>query len=166
MFLDCNSLINLDVSRFKTGNVTSMGHMFDGCSSLTNLDVSGFDTGNVTAMHNMFYRMHSLKSINVSNFNTAKVTRMDGMFAHLYASEGILDLSNFNTSNVINMTQMFEGSSKLTKIDFRNADFSKVTSYNLMFYGVQNNCNITVKNTTSQNWIKGKFPNLTNVNIY
>ena len=54
MFYGCSSLINLNLSNFKTKNVTNMAHMFDCCSSLINLNLSNFNIQNVTNMAHMF----------------------------------------------------------------------------------------------------------------
>ena len=48
MFNRCNVLTNLDVSNFKTTNVTDMSYMFYTCGSLTQLDLSSFNTRKVT----------------------------------------------------------------------------------------------------------------------
>ena len=50
MFKDCNSLKNLDVSRFITRQVTDMKWMFAECGSLESLDVGHFDTSQVKEM--------------------------------------------------------------------------------------------------------------------
>ena len=60
MFLDCNSLTNIDLSNFNTQNVTNMSGMFWNCSSLTNLDLSIFNTQNVNDMSKMFLFCNSL----------------------------------------------------------------------------------------------------------
>ena len=44
----------LDLSNFKTDNVTKMGDMFYGCSALKELNISNFNTNNVTDMRHMF----------------------------------------------------------------------------------------------------------------
>jgi surface protein len=47
MFYNCNSLIELDLSKFITENVTSMKEMFCDCTSLKLLNLSNFTTNNV-----------------------------------------------------------------------------------------------------------------------
>ena len=55
MFSGCSGLSSLDLSSFKTANVTNMNYMFNGCSGLTKIYVSDdFATGNVTYGSNMF----------------------------------------------------------------------------------------------------------------
>ena len=53
MFNNCNNLIELDVSSFKTGNVTTMDSMFRNCFVLLSLNVSNFTTTKVTNMIEM-----------------------------------------------------------------------------------------------------------------
>ena len=83
MFGGCSSLTSLDVSKFDTSNVTSMGGMFSDCSSLTSLDVSKFDTSKVTNMRYMFKGCSKLKTIYASNkFNTSQVSDSSDMFTN------------------------------------------------------------------------------------
>ena len=65
MFCWCDKLTNIDLSNFKTNNVTNMGWMFYRCSSLTNIDLSNFNTNNVTNMDGMFAGCKFLKKENV-----------------------------------------------------------------------------------------------------
>lgn len=111
----CNSLTSLDVSKFRTQNVTNMYGMFYGCSSLTSLDVSKFDTRNVTDMGFMFGGCTILTSPDVSSFNTANVTNMSSMFSDCDNFTS-LDLSKFNTRNVTDMSYMFLCCNILTTI--------------------------------------------------
>ena len=76
MFYECSSLTNLDVSNFKTNQVTDMSFMFRDCSSLTNLDLSSFDTGQVTTMRSMFNGCSNLIKLDLSNFDTSQSTNM------------------------------------------------------------------------------------------
>ena len=54
MFENSKDLINIDLSSFKTTNVTNMERMFAGCEKLKSIDLSSFDTKNVTNMREMF----------------------------------------------------------------------------------------------------------------
>jgi len=55
------------------------------------------------------------------------------------------------------MSYMFKNCSKLTSLDFRNATFDKVTSYNNMFYGTSSAINIITKNATTKSWLEDKL---------
>ena len=115
MFEQCSGLTSLDVTGFKTDNVTDMGWMFMTCSGLTSLDLSGFKTDNVTNMSHMFSGCSGLTSLNVTGFKTDNVTSMTSMF---YGCRGLtsLDLSGFKTDNVTDMGWMFADCSGLTTI--------------------------------------------------
>jgi surface protein len=83
MFSDCSSLTSLNVSNFKTEQVTDMSNMFSFCSSLTSLDVSNFNTEKVTDMWHMFSICSSLTSLDIRNFNVSNVTDFSSMFLNL-----------------------------------------------------------------------------------
>ena len=115
MFATCTALTTLDLSNFKTDNVTSMLNMFNGCTALTSLNLSNFNTANVTTMGNMFRGCAALTTLDLSNFDTANVTSMANMFYECVALV-TLNLSNFNTANVASMANMFIGCIQLTTI--------------------------------------------------
>ena len=54
IFYKVNQLTSLDLSNFKSNNITTMRSMFNECSSLTSLNLSNFNTNNVTNMTCMF----------------------------------------------------------------------------------------------------------------
>ena len=115
MFASCTNLTSLDVSKFRTQNVTDMFYMFGDCSNLTSLNVSNFNTANVTDMDYMFNNCSNLTSLDVSKFDTQNVTSMLAMFKGC-SSLTSLDLSNFDTQNVTNMYGMFYGCVNLATI--------------------------------------------------
>ena len=47
MFLNCTSLVELDISNFDTSKVIDMGGIFNSCNSLGQIDLSNFDTSSV-----------------------------------------------------------------------------------------------------------------------
>ena len=132
MFYECPNLTKLDVSNFNTSKVFDMSYMFRSCSSLTQLDVSKFDTKNVTNMRVMFYECSNLTELDVSKFDTSKVTDMELMFCNCKKLTQ-LDVSNFNTSKVEDMISMFEYCNNLTQIDVSNFDTSNVKYIMSMF---------------------------------
>ena len=69
------------LENLNTSEVTDMDSMFMECRSLVSLDLSSFNTANVTTMRYMFRYCQSLVSIDLSSFNTAKVTDMNQMFS-------------------------------------------------------------------------------------
>lgn len=106
MFMDCEKLEAIDLSKFNTANVTVMSNMFSGCVKLTALDVSKFNTAKVTDMNDMFYWCSQLTALDVSKFDTKNVTDMSGMFNHCKNLTS-LNLESFDTQQVTDMSKMF-----------------------------------------------------------
>ena len=67
MIYGCSSLKELNLSSFKTFNVTNMRYMFYGCSSLKELNISNFNNTNMKDKDDdinwMFFGCPSLKNI-------------------------------------------------------------------------------------------------------
>lgn len=152
---------NIDISMFKTSNVTDMYRMFRGCGSLEEINFGdNFDTSNVENMAEMFLSNSKLKNLDLSTWHTGKVTNMSMMFSECNSLESLtfgpywdtrnvtsmstmfnrcnslteLDLSMFDTRNVVSMANMFLYASSLEKIKFsENFTTEKVTSMNGMF---------------------------------
>ncbi|MBO4589414.1 MAG: BspA family leucine-rich repeat surface protein [Bacteroidaceae bacterium] len=81
MFDGCWSLTHLDLSGFKTSNVTTMRYMFDNCRSLTSLDLSSFNTAKLEEAYHMFYSCGKLKTIYVGDgWDMTNVTSSKNMF--------------------------------------------------------------------------------------
>ena len=78
MFMDCNNLKTIDISSFKTTNVTTMQGMFLNDNSLEELDLSSFSTGKLKYTSQMFSECHTLKCIYVTaKFVVTKVGTND-----------------------------------------------------------------------------------------
>ena len=150
MFRSCRSLIELDVSKFDTSNVTKMNEMFGDCDALTELDVSNFNTSNVTDMDGMFYDCRHLTELDVSKFDTSNVTKINSMFNSCGALAE-LDVSNFNTSNVTDMDGMFYDCRHLTELDVSKFDTSNVTKINSMFNSCGALAELDVSNFNTSN---------------
>ena len=150
MFFGCSSLTDINLSNINTQKVTNMDRMFLNCSSLTNLNMSNFDTQNVTDMSCMFNGCSSLTNINLSNFNTQNVTNMSGMFSDCSGLTKI-NLSNFNTQNVTDVSDMFYGCTSLTNIDLSNFNTQKITDMRYMFNGCSSLINLNLSNFNTQN---------------
>lgn len=190
MFSECTNLVNLNLSNFDTGNVKEMQYMFSRCSNLKKLDISGFNTTQVTNMEAMFNECSSLvsldlknfktpnvnnmmamfnlcvklESLDVSNFNTAKVTTMFHMFSSCYELTN-LNLSSFTTNALSDMSYMFAGCTKLNVLNISKFDKTNIQNIEYMLSNVPDNCNIIVKDSEHQNWIKTNYPNLNNIDI-
>ena len=136
MFRECKSLTSLDLSNFKTANVTNMSWMFTDCKNLTAVDVSNFNTNKVTNMLGMFSNCQKLAYVDVSKFNTENVTNMSWMFASC-SSLPSLDVSNFNTEKVTNMEGMFSNLN-VTTLDLSSFKTAHVTNMGRMFISCKN----------------------------
>ena len=150
MFFHCSSLENINLSNFKTKNVTDMSHMFSYCK-FTNINLSNFNTQNITDMSYMFNGCFFLKNINLSNFNTQNVTNMRShMFDNCESLKNI-NLSNFNTKNVTNMSYMLFDCKSLTNINLSNFNTQNVTDMSYMFDNCESLKNINLSHFNTQN---------------
>ena len=80
MFLNCENIINIDLSNFRSDKVTNMESMFDNCVQLINIKFGSFNTKNVTTMKRMFWACFSLRMLDLSSFDTSNVLNMSMMF--------------------------------------------------------------------------------------
>ena len=76
MFYKCSGLKELNLSSFKTDQVTNMSDMFAWCSGLKELNLSSFKTDKVTDMSCMFLDCSGLKELNLSSIESDKVKDM------------------------------------------------------------------------------------------
>ena len=145
MFNGCAGLQNIILDdSFKTSNVETMAHMFNGNISLTTLDLSNFDTAKVKNTMYMFYTVQSLTELDVSMLDTSSVTNMNRMFSGMtnlktlkfFDDEGQTKFVTYNEttqSGVTNMERMFGECSSLTELDLSNFNTTSVTNMSSMF---------------------------------
>ena len=166
MFMDCQNLIDLDLSSFNTSNVTSLWQTFAGCSSIIKINLNNWNTNKVTNMAGMFSNCKKLTNIDVSNFNTDNVTDMSGMFFNC-SSLTHLNLGNFNTGKVTKMSQMFLGCSKLSNLDLKNFNVSNVTNMREMFHNCSGLTNLDLSGWNTKNLINMSmmFQNCSNLSL-
>ena len=169
MFDGCSGLTSLDLSGFKTDNVTDMSQMFDDCLGLTSLDLSGFKTDNVTNMHSMFSNCTGLTNLDLSGFKTVNVTDMSGMFDRC-ENLRVLDLSGFNTVNVTDMSGMFESCFRLTNLSLSGFKTDNVTNMKYMFFACSGLSSIDLSgfktdNVTDMEWMFYGCSALTNLDV-
>ena len=151
MFLDCESLTDVDFSRFDTSKATNMYAMFAGCKSLQSLDVGSLDTSEVTNMSRMFNNCEKITSLSFGeNFHTSKVNTMSGMFSGC-TSLSTLNLEHFDTSSVTDMSGMFSNCSNLCSIDISSFSTTNVTTMSSMFSGCKKLVSFTFPNLDTSN---------------
>ena len=158
LFYECNSLTQLDLSNWDTGNIQYMIATFDGCNSLTELNCSTWNTGKVYNMQLAFYNCNSLETIpvrdwdtrsvmymdktfgnctslvnlDVSKWDTSKVVELTNTFYHC-SSLKTLDVSKWKTTNVLRADSLFSGCEKLTSLDVSKWDTGNITTASSMF---------------------------------
>ena len=128
MFFRCTEITEINLSNFKTSQVTSMYDMFAYCSSLTSINLSNIDTSKVESMSSIFAYCSNLTFLNLSNFKTSNVNNMNRLFFECPLLNS-LDLSNFNFSKVKNMNNMFENCNNLKYKKKKNCDQSKLYNF-------------------------------------
>ncbi|WP_168900863.1 BspA family leucine-rich repeat surface protein [Levilactobacillus tujiorum] len=131
MFSECGAT-DLDLRHWDVSQVTDMGNMFYGMRNLSKLDLTGWKTDNVTTMQWMFGEDSQLTDLRLgSNWQTGQVTRMDGMF--MGTGLRTLDLHSWDVSRVTNMTQMFWRCYYLTTLNVTGWQTGNVTNMAMMF---------------------------------
>ena len=141
-------------------DLSDCNSMFLNLSKIIEIDLSKFDSSQVTNTHSMFQGCYSLESINLKNFNTEKVIYMNYMFAHCIKLTS-LDVSHFKTSSVTHMNFLFGNCSSLTSIDITNFDTSNVNDMGYLFFNCWSltSINLSNFNTTSNNYLDNMFYN-------
>ena len=100
MFRKCSSITEIDLSNFKTSQVTAMNSMFSYCSSLTSLDLSNFDTSQVETTSSMFFHCSNLQYINLNNFDESKLNDVRNMFENV-PDDVVICMKEINTQSKI-----------------------------------------------------------------
>jgi len=132
VFHECNTLTQLDLSNWDTGNIQYMIATFDGCTNLTELNCSTWNTGKVYNMQLAFYNCNSLVTIPVGDWDTRNVMYMDKAFAYC-TSLTTLDVSKWDTSKVVELTNTFYHCSSLKTLDVSKWKTSNVTRADSLF---------------------------------
>ena len=137
MFSDCRNLQNINLSSFNTENVVNMKSMFCNCEKLNKLDLSSFNTKNVTNMSSMFFGCKNLKSLDLLKFDIKNVTDINHMFSYCENLE-CLNLSNFDIQNIINMEFLFSYCKNLKVVDISSFNNLNDIYIDGMFYDCSN----------------------------
>ena len=167
MFQYCNTITEINFTKFDATKCSSTYKMFDGCSSLKSVDLSGFiASSQLKQMASMFYDCISLISLNLSTFVTSEVSNFAHMFDNCESLKWI-DIPNFKTEKIIYLDNMFKGCKELTSINLSNIETSNLQSISNMFEGCESlkiidfpNLNITNLNEES---LKNVFLNCKNL---
>ena len=124
----CMSLTEIEnINNIKTENVTNMNCMFI-CTGLIELDLNRWNTANVTDMFGMFSQCGGLTSLDLSNWKTENVESVRAMFCGC-SNLNSLNMNRWNLGNVTNIGSMFEGCGKLNTTITLSVDATKLTDY-------------------------------------
>ncbi|MDO5328534.1 MAG: BspA family leucine-rich repeat surface protein [Coriobacteriia bacterium] len=74
MFYDCQSLTQLDLSSFRTDNLTNMTQFCGNCNNLTQLNLTSFNTEKVTLFVMAFEGCSKLTQLDLSSFSNKSIT--------------------------------------------------------------------------------------------
>ncbi|WP_414827308.1 BspA family leucine-rich repeat surface protein [Apilactobacillus kunkeei] len=133
LFVEDHNLQSIDVSSWKTPNLTNAFEMFAGDHRVTDINVTGLDTSNVTDMSEMFAHDYNLTNlVGVNTFNTEKVTNLN-YFLGWATSLKSIDLSNFKTPNLSSMVYMFINAPQLTSVNIANLDTRNINGVSQAF---------------------------------
>ena len=123
------STFNGDISKWDTGKVSKIDHMFLRAPAF-NQNIGSWNTAQVTNMHGMFYSASAFNQ-DIGSWNTAQVTRMQYMFNS--ASAFNQDIGSWNTAQVTDMRYMFYSASAFNQ-DIGGWNTAQVTFMYTMFY--------------------------------
>ena len=165
-FHKCENLIYVDLSNFKSEDLTDIRYLFSKCINLKKIEglnnlntekvehmenlfsscnkleeingLNNFKTSNVINMANMFSNCEKLKFLDLTNFDPSKVISFTGTFANCASLNEIRGLSNFKTSNTLEFNSMFASCINLKVLDVSNFDTRKADYMVNMFSGCSN----------------------------
>lgn len=124
----------LDVSNWNTSKVTNTSYMFDSCTVLTEIKVDNWDMSHVTNMQNMFYHIERVKTLNLSKWNPESCENTSCMFSNDYNLTSIGNTSNWDVSKVKEAHHMFAECQKLQTLETSNWAFTSLINGGAMFY--------------------------------
>lgn len=133
LFVEDHNLQSIDISSWKTPNLTNAFEMFAGNHRITSINVTGLDTSNVTDMSEMFAHDYNLTNIiGLNTFNTENVTNFNYFLGWATSLKNV-DLSNFKTPKVVTMDHMFINTPQLTSVNLANWDTSHIENVSSAF---------------------------------
>lgn len=106
---------SLNLSVFKTTNVTNMRSIFSSCRELSEIDLRNLDLSNVEDFGGMFYNDESLAHILFPEVLVSNATDLDYMF-YSCTNLRIIDLSWMDTTQVRTAIRFIEGCSNLERL--------------------------------------------------
>lgn len=134
MFNNTRSLTSLDLSTFKTAQLTDMDSTFANMASIKFLDLSVMNLTNVQTLRYLFANNTQLETLKMYNFEGKACTNISGIFSNCISLKYVA-FNDFNPTAIKSTDYMFENCANLQIIDFPVADFSTMLSAEGMFKG-------------------------------
>lgn len=127
MFWTCSSLKKIDLSNFDTRNVVSFHHLFAHCSQLK--EIIGLENLDVSSAVTVNAMLHStrIEKLDISKWNTSKVEDFTQFLEYASALTEIIGLEKIDTSSVRSCQQMFQGCTKLKRLNLSTFNTTKIT---------------------------------------
>ncbi len=162
LFSGASKLSRINMSNFNAPNVVNISGMFSGTTGLQTLNLDGIKLGKVETINGMFSGSGLTGKLDMTWLDASELTSVGGAYAGTVLNE--IDMSGWRASKLSSLSGMFQGATKLTKInmsnssypclqgisygvfsgvglnslqtvDLSNSDFSKVVSMSNMFNG-------------------------------
>lgn len=137
------------IEHLNTTQVQDLTAAFQYCAALTNLDLSSWKTDNVTSVSNMFFQTTQLQTVTgIDTWNMPKLTEARALFA--YSGITKVDLSNWNPTELRDFTHVFNGCSNLKEVKIENWEVPYLDGISYAFYNCTSLQNLdlsTWKNT-------------------
>ena len=132
MFYRCFELEHVRMQKSETGKLTMMKAMFAYCWKLVEMDFSGWNVENVTDLSSLFLQCKSMESVNLEGWNPINALDMDSTFSNCLVLTS-LDIANWKTEKLQSTNYMFNSCSSLTSLDLSGWDTRSLTTIRRMF---------------------------------
>ena len=152
MFLYCESLVSIDLSKFSFINAKDITTMFFNCSNLEELILPQNEVvTNIEDLSYMFSNCFKLTSINLSGIDFAYVKNISYIFANCINLQNIIFGDDAEINNIEKVRYAFANCHKLVSIDLSKFNLQKVEDFSYLFYSCINLENIIFSTTKINN---------------
>ena len=129
IFIMLDNVEVVDISRWNTSNVTTMGYMFSQCSKLKKIiGIENLDVSKLKNANSMFYMCENLVELDLTNWNPKLLQKTRYMFYGCSNLKIIKNIENWQLPNIKNVSYMFYYCAKLD-VDVSNWDLTKIKNY-------------------------------------
>ena len=131
-----NDIVSIDVTGWKTTQVTTMVSLFCGLKNLEEIiGLDTWDVSNVTSFQDVFYGCHKLKELDLSGWNVSSSQSFREMFNECESLEKIYGIEDFKFGPDCRMiSYMFADCKKLKTLDLSKWNVEKIEWFSGLFY--------------------------------